>query len=115
MTTRQDKVSSLVHRLVSDYLITERPEGVTGLLTITKVEVTADLEHGKIYFSSVGQAEEEVLRILQQHRYDIQGMLNRMLQMKKVPRIKFVPDRSGAYADHISKLIRDANADRDPR
>lgn len=84
----------------------ERLEEITGLLTVTQAEVSADMEHGEVFFSVVGQDEDAVLEILKKHVYEIQGMLNRRLRMRKTPRIVFVADRSGEYAQHIRQLIK---------
>lgn len=106
MTTRQEKVNSLLQQLVAEYIVRHKPEELTGLLTIKNADVTADLEHAKIYFSILGQNENETLAILRRHQGQVQRMLGQKLQMKIVPRIAFVPDTSGQYADHISKLIK---------
>lgn len=105
MSTRQQKVNSLLQREISEYLLEEGFEGIAGIVTITGADASPDLEHAKIFFSVVGQETEAVLAILKQHIYEIQGMLNRKMAMREVPRIVFVPDPSGAYAQHISQLI----------
>ena len=105
MSTRQEKVNSVIQRLVSQYILTDGLEGITGIVTITEVDCTADLEHAKVFFSAVGQSEEEVFEVLKSNIYDIQGMLYQTLKMRKVPRLQFVPDMRGEYADKIGKLI----------
>ena len=64
MTTRQEKVNSLLQQILSEYLATEKFEGISGLLTITAVDVSPDLEQAKIYVSCLGQDPQEVLKIL---------------------------------------------------
>ena len=107
MTTRQEKVNSLIQKEISQYLSEEKFEGLTGLLTITAVDVSGDLSQAKIYFSSLGQEPAEVLQILHRHIYEIQGVLYEHLKMKKVPRVIFMSDASGEYAGKISKLLKD--------
>lgn len=102
---RQEKVNSLLQKEISGYLAREGVEGVSGLLTITGVDVSPDLEHAKVYYSVVGQSEDQVLPLLKGEIYELQGLLNRTLRMRKVPRIAFFADRSGEYAQHISQLI----------
>ena len=114
MATRQEKVNSLLQREIASFILSEDLPGSEGLTTITKVDTTADLEDALVYFSTVGQDPIEVLKILERHIYKIQGMLNRKLEMRKVPRIKFVHDDSGAYAQKISELIKNLHADDDP-
>ena len=105
MTTRQEKVNSLIQHEVSGYLASARPDDITGLLTITAVDVSADLSLAKVYFSALGQDQAEVLKILQQHVYHIQGILYTSLKMKKVPRIVFLSDDSGGHAGRINKVL----------
>lgn len=111
MKKRQEKVNSLLEREISKLLVRGRLEGVSGLLTITRVEVSADLRQAKVFFSILGQNAEEVAEVLKDHVYEIQGELNRKLVMKRLPRLVFVPDHSGEYADHISKLIHELHHD----
>lgn len=106
-STRQEKVNSVLQRLISEYLVAEKPEGITGLLTVTAVNVSADLEHAKVYFSSLGQDAAAVRKILTDNIYDIQGMLYQSLTMKKVPRIVFIPDSSGEHAGRITKVLKE--------
>jgi ribosome-binding factor A len=111
MSLRTDKVNSLIKRELGRYLLHERYEEIKGLLTITAADVTPDMASAKVYFSVVGQDEEEVLKVLEKNIYEIQGNLNQKLVLRKVPRIKFIIDDSGKYAGHISNLIRGINED----
>lgn len=106
MTTRQNKVNSLLKREISNYLLAEDLEGISGILTITDVDVSPDLEHAKVFFSVVDQDPNKALTILKSHIYEIQGVLNQKLVMHKIPRIVFIPDQSGEYAQRIQQVIR---------
>jgi len=114
MTVRQDKVNSLIQREVSAFLVTEKPLGITGLVTIIGVDTAPDLETAKVFYSVVGQDFDAVAEVLQKNIYDIQGMLLEKFVMRKVPRITFVPDRSGEYARHISDLIANLHQEDGP-
>lgn len=111
MTTRQEKVNSLLLRLISLSLTEHKPEELKGILTITGVEVSPDLENAKVFFSVIGQEPEEVIKILRKEIFKIQRMLNSKLSMRKVPRIVFVADYSGEEAQRIKKLLREIHED----
>jgi ribosome-binding factor A len=111
VTKRQQQVNSLLQKEISSYLVEVGFEEITGFLTITGVDVSPDLEHAKVFFSVVGQKEAHVQAVLQKHIYEIQGMLMGKIRMRKIPRIAFVLDTSGEYAQHISKLIHDLHED----
>jgi len=107
MSTRTEKINSLLQRKISEYLVVEKPDGITGLLTIKEVDTSADLEQAKVFFSVVGQDYDEVLGILKRNIYELQGSLYKTLEMRRVPKIFFVPDTSGEYAGYISKVLKD--------
>ncbi len=106
-TQRQQKVNSLIQREIAQYLVSEGLEGITGVVTITGVDTAPDLEYAQVFFSVIGQKTEAVAEVLKKHVYEIQGALNRKLVMRKVPRISFVFDHSGEYAQRIEKVIKD--------
>jgi ribosome-binding factor A len=110
MSRRTEKVQSLVQQEVGEFIA--RIE-LPALTTISKVEITPDLKWGKIWITVMGdQAKQnDVLKILQENIFDLQGELNRSLAMKIVPRIKFVIDHGEEYAAKINELLRKANAD----
>ncbi len=105
-TLRQEKVSSLVQKEVASSILEGGFENLTGMVTITGVQVSADMEQAKVFFAVVGQPSPEVQQILHRHIYEIQDRLLHRLKMRKVPRIEFVLDTSGEYAQRIGKLIR---------
>lgn len=108
---RQEKVNSLLQREIAQYLLRERPEDITGVVTITGVDASPDLEYAKVFFSVLGQEPEEVAMILRRYLYEIQGTLNRKLTMRKVPRISFVHDASGEYSQHIRNIMKELEHD----
>ena len=106
MTTRAEKVASVLHRELGRLISgIELPH----LTTIREIEVTPDLHFAKVWLSVLPDTEEtqaEILGLLQDQLYDWQGVLNRQLGMKIVPRISFALDHSGQYVSHISDLIK---------
>lgn len=111
MTQRQGKVNSLLRKEIAEYLRDEGIDELVGLLTVTGVDCSPNLEYAKVFFSVIGQGPEEVLEILKKHIYEIQGRLNHTLTMRKVPKISFVYDHSGEYAGRIGKIIKDISHD----
>lgn len=106
MSQRTEKVASVLQhelgRLLSEV---ELPH----LTTIREIEVTPDLRFAKVWLSILPDTEETegtILDLLQSQVYNWQGVLNRKLGMKIVPRISFAVDHSGEYASHINDLIK---------
>ncbi|HEX5429991.1 MAG TPA: ribosome-binding factor A [Patescibacteria group bacterium] len=80
------------------------------LTTISKVEVTPDLKHAKVWitvFSDKPEDETAVLESLAEHKYELQGEMYKYFESKNVPRIHFELDHSEQYSDHINKLLKE--------
>ena len=80
--------------------------GLTGMITVSLVETTPDLREAKVWISVFNQDSQEVLKILNQEVYDIQGRLYKGLAMRLVPKVRFVIDHSGEYSDHINQVLK---------
>ncbi len=80
-----------------------------GFVTFTDAEVSKDLRHAKIFFSTLGNAKERagVADGLNSARGYIRTELGRRLRMKYVPEIEFVFDTSVEAGARISKLLHD--------
>jgi ribosome-binding factor A len=113
MSKRTEKVAALIQKELGEYLLgIELP----AMTTISRVEVTADLKHAKIWitvFSEDLGMEQQVLKTLQSNIYDMQGELNRTLVMHHAPRIAFAVDNSLHYASRINELIKRTHEDQE--
>jgi len=77
------------------------------LVTITRVETTANLSEAKVYISCLPETEiPEIIHILEANIYDIQQYLNHRLVMRVVPKIKFVEEAKTKEAGRIEDLLR---------
>ncbi len=115
MSIRTDKVSSVVQRILGEEMLQlELP----FLTTITKVEVTPDLKHGKVWISVMPAGEEneaKILNILKHNLYDLQGALIKSMEMKIIPRVRFEIDHAEEFTAHINDLIRHAHDDEETK
>lgn len=102
---RSEKMSSLIQEELNG-IIKEYIENLPGLLTISRVETSADLKWAKVWVSIIGGTDEAFLKALHDNIYDIQGALNKTLSTKIMPRLSFHLDTSPRYAEHIDDLIK---------
>lgn len=111
MSKRTEQVAALIQKELGEYLLGMELPAMT---TISRVEVTADLKHAKVWitiFSEDLGMEQQVLKTLQSNIYDMQGELNRTLVMHHAPRIAFAVDNSLHYASRINELIKRTHED----
>lgn len=81
---------------------------VTGLISVTDVEITPDLKYAKVYISIFGrQNKEKILVALKQSSGFIRSNLGTKVRMRNIPMLTFVIDDSIEYGSHMEKVIKE--------
>ena len=109
---RIDKVNSLLEHEVGRIIQREIifPNGV--LVTLTRVEATANLIEAKVFISVLPEQKlGEVLEILKKEVFGIQKKINKKLNMRPIPKIMFVQDKTESEADKIEKILKELKKD----
>ena len=80
---------------------------IDPMLSITKVEVTPDLQFCKVHVSTIsgGDSLERSIEGLSRAEGYIRRELAHTVNLRKTPELQFVPDRSIEYAVEMSKKI----------
>ncbi len=106
---RVAKVAALIRREMSQLLINGiRDERVQlGMVTITEVEVSGDLQHCKIFVSIFGEENEKnvVMSGLNAASGFLRGEVGRNLQLRRAPEIIFELDKGIAKGTSVLKLL----------
>jgi ribosome-binding factor A len=104
---RLERVNQLIKEEISMLLQRELKDPRLGFVTVTDVDVTADLKHAKVYVSVLGPEERWVssFQALESARGFVWNWLRRHLDLRKTPDIAFRPDRSMEHAAHIQSLL----------
>ncbi len=114
---RVERVASLIRREVSQILINGiRDERVQkGLVTVTEVEVSGDLQHCKVFVSILGPKveQEDVLNGLDASRGFFKGELGRRLHMRRAPEVIFQLDRGIEKGTSVLNLLNKLKEERD--
>ena len=78
------------------------PRITGGLLTVTRLDVTPDLDQAKVYISVMGRegGPAPVVKALNKASGHVRTEVSR-----RMPRFVFVADEGAAYAAHINKLL----------
>ena len=90
------------------------PRVAGGLLTVTRLDVTPDLDVAKVYISVVGRegGSKPVVAALNKASGHVRTEVSRRMHIRKAPRFVFVADDGAAYAAHINEMLRDLDSDR---
>lgn len=113
MSERIKKVNELIKEEISKIILEEIDDPRLKFVTITSVEATPDLRNATVWVSFFDNKEEEkLLSFLNENVYKIQGLLNKKLAMRHIPRIEFSHDNSLSYAQHIEDLLKEAKGEK---
>jgi len=116
---RVERVAALIRRETSELLINGiRDERVhQGMVSITEVEVSGDLQHCKIFVSIYGDdsQKQEVLAGLQAASGFLRGELGRRLQMRRAPEVVFQQDRGIEKGTTVLNLLNRLEEERGER
>ena len=105
MTNRIDKVNSLLEHEISK-IISRDFDFPETLITLTYVSTTANLIEARAYISVLpDEKADKVLDVLNKGVYGIQQKINKMLNMRPIPKIIFVRDEKIAEAARIEELL----------
>ena len=82
-----------------------------GLLTVTRLDVTPDLDVAKVYVSVMGRADgpKPAIEALNHSAGHVRTEVSKKMHIRKAPRFIFVEDDGAAYAAHINELLRSLN------
>ncbi len=82
-----------------------------GLLTVTRLDVTPDLDVAKVHISVMGREDgaKVVVETLNHCAGRVRTDISKHMHIRKAPRLIFVEDDSAAYAEHINQLLKDLN------
>ena len=104
---KNNAVNSAVKREMTQILRDVKDPAVDPFATVTKVEVTPDLQFCTVHVSTLGSEEglSETIEGLKRAKGFIRRELAHRVNLRKTPELLFVPDRSVEYAIEMSKKI----------
>ena len=110
MSNRIEKVNSLLQQEIGKIILRDFAFSPEILVTLTRVDTTANLIEAKAYISVFPEAKAEgIIRALQKSVYDIQYKINRTMRMRPIPKIRFVKETEISKAAKIEELLVKAN------
>src|SRR5947209_11881811 len=109
-THRLARVAEAVREVASETILYELRDPRVKLVTVTRAEVSGDLQHAKVYVSGMGTPAEQqlTLRGLQHAAGFVQSKLARRLQTRFTPVLRFVLDEGVKKSIEMTRLIQEA-------
>ncbi|MDB5307292.1 MAG: rbfA [Gemmataceae bacterium] len=107
---RLARVSEIVREVAANTILFELKDPRVKNVTVTRAEVSADLQHAKIYVSVMGSEKEQQLTMygLRSAAGYVQTKVADRLTTRFVPHVTFVLDEGVKKSIEIARLIREA-------
>jgi ribosome-binding factor A len=88
-----------------------------GFLTITRVEVTSDLQSARVYYTTLGdlKARTETRRALGRATPFLRRQLGSRLRLRRVPELRFFYDENVERLDRVERILQDLRVERAAR
>jgi ribosome-binding factor A len=116
-THRLARVAEVIREVASETILFELRDPRVKMVTVTRAEVSGDLQHAKVYVSIMGTPKEQdlVMHGLKHAAGFIQSRVADRLQTRFTPVIKFVIDQGVKNSIEVSRLIHEALAESAPK
>jgi ribosome-binding factor A len=112
---RADRVGDQIRMEIADILMRRVKDPRVGFVTVTAVDVTADLKQAWVYVTVLQQGvqEAETMDALSRAEGFIKGELGRRLKLRYVPDLKFVKDTSVDRVTRVMTLLDQLHPEED--
>jgi ribosome-binding factor A len=114
---RPDRVGEEIRKEVAQLLLREVHDPGIGLVTLTRVKVSPDLQLARVYYTIIGddKARAETDKALTRATPFLRRQIGARIRLRRVPELRFEFDRSVENQDRIEKILIDLQAEREAR
>jgi ribosome-binding factor A len=114
MSQRPTRIGEQIREDLSELIAREVHDPGIGFLTITRVQVTPDLQQARVYYTTMGDAKarRESDRALQRASPFLRRQLGRRLRLRRIPALQFFFDESVEKQDRIERILQELQAER---
>lgn len=107
MFKRSDRLKELFLQQVSTLLRDVKDPGISGLLTVTGVDLSPDMKNARVFYSVLGTAEdkERTAEALERAAPYLRQRLRERVRLKFTPKLSFRYDETPERAHRIEDLL----------
>ena len=107
--SRPDRVADQIRGELALLLAREVHDPGIGFVTLTRVQVTPDLQQARVFYTALGdeKTRRNSDRALERAIPFLRRQIGSRLRLKRVPELKFIYDESIAGQDRIEQLLNE--------
>jgi ribosome-binding factor A len=109
LSHRTERIAEQIREEVSQILSTEVADPGVGLVTVTRVKVTADLSLARVYWTAMGDAAErkKTAKALSRATAYVRHLLSTRMTLRRSPEVQFLFDQSVAAQDRVEQILQE--------
>ena len=114
--SRPERVADQIRGELGMLLMREVHDPGLGFVTITRVQVSPDLQQARVFYTSLGRAEDDSRarrdsqRALERAGPFLRRQIGSRLRLRRVPELQFIYDESIAGQDRIEQILNELHA-----
>ncbi len=111
MTKRTERLDSELRKEIAAILsgaLKDREPTLSGLISVTEVNVSPDLKTAKVYVSVYSDSSEKSkasFALIRANAGFVRRELARVMRLRTVPELTFLPDESFEYGSKMDELF----------
>jgi len=112
---RSQRIQELLLEEISKLLQSGLKDPRIGFTTLTRVEVSDNLKHAKVFVSVMGTEKEksDTLEALISAKGFIRNSLGKNLYLRYLPELEFKKDENAEHVEKITRIISDLHSKSD--
>ena len=107
MSIKTERLGNVLHKEISQILMTEVKDEDLKFITITKVDLSSDLSYAKVYFTCLDNDKKDkiIKDINNASRFIRSELMKKKIEIRTMPELNFVYDDSIEYGNKIESII----------
>ncbi|MBA3948495.1 MAG: 30S ribosome-binding factor RbfA [Acidobacteria bacterium] len=112
--SRPERVADQVREEITVLLSRHVQDPGIGFVTVTRVKVTADLQHARIFYTVIGddKARKETAKALVRVNPFLRRQIAQRINLRRAPELEFFYDDTIADAHRMEELLQDVREER---
>jgi ribosome-binding factor A len=109
---RRERIDHELQRELARLISTELKDPRLGFTTVTRVEITDDMQHAKVFVSIIGDRHvaRQTMDALTSAARFLRGEMGHAVRLRHTPELTFIEDRSTERAIALNKTLEKAMA-----
>tara|TARA_B100000953_G_scaffold260494_1_gene225966 strand:+ start:131 stop:487 length:357 start_codon:yes stop_codon:yes gene_type:complete len=104
---RSERLSKEIKIILSDFILKDFNLEGSGIVTISKVNISTDLRNAKIFFTVIDNklSKENLTKELNKRSKFIKGLIGKQITSKNIPDITFYFDDSIEFYEKLDRIF----------